>query len=539
MQLIIRDTISGKKLFSEPLELILNEMPLDTSVGSIKGHLDFNQSVLLLELIGNGLHEKIAIALNGEEALLNKNQKAFLGKAKITIELSAVPTLLFLQDNKEDITLFAFTKRGEMTSQSYPKGTVESISSGRILAYDDGYLGYTLEAQLPSDENAISRKQRENLSLASLRVELEEGARSPDRLSPPLKLLYDASEKSQTNFADMTISFLQLWDTHGGWLFKNQHQSEGLSKILHAINWKSVGENEDSEGAKQIYCGCYWNACLFEQLDPLLLGTETDLGKILAKLNWPLLNLIGASYPLETWPSLLEEITLNIFSVAPPLPDKGTLQQFDPGTLLSAYFRAYGLHLSQIRPPPQDNQTGEPLILETSLSRRHQVNAPTNMLENNVPCVALRIKKGSKEELISLSYDKFGSGLKWPVLDGEFLVRFQPLFIKIPYKLRLRQARQVNYANSQQPYSYESDLLVTARSTGETIESSISMNSVYETWDGYRFYLANISPQDPGSLKRIQIVVNQDPGKYFLTYPGAFFMTLGILMLFFRKRGSP
>lgn len=310
IQVTIRDTISEKKLFRKPLEEFLSL-------------LDFSSDLPTL-----WLDEKIAISLDGEKAILKNDQKA--DKERIKIDLSAIPTLLFLQDSKENVTLYVITKQGEMTSHSYPQMTLESIPEGRILAYDEGFLGYTLEAQL----------------------------------------------------------------------------------------------------------------------------LKTD----------------------------------------------------------------------------------DPLILETPLSRRHQIIEPTNVLENNIPCVAVRIKKGTKQETISLSYDKFGSGLKWPALDGEFLVRFQPLFMKIPYKLRLRQARQVNYANTQQPYSYECDLLVTDKSNGETSENSISMNNVYETWDGYRFYLANISPSDAGSLKRVQIVVNRDPGKYFLTYPGAIFMTFGILMLFFRKR---
>lgn len=540
MHITIRNTVSKKKLFSGPLEKLLDKMPLNTTEGSINAHLDFSwdpvegfkRPILVLKLAQEELHETITIALDGEEALLNINEKAFLGKAKITADLSAIPTLLFLQNNKEDIALFAFTERGEVTSHRFPHVNIEKIPNGRVLAYDDGYLGYTLEAQI--DHNKISRKQKEDLSLKILKKELTEGAHSPDKLSPPLKLLYLACEKTHANFAETTINYLKRWDNHGGWLYRNiGYPSEDLNKVLRAIDWKSVG-HDDSDLADQIFCGCYWNACLFDQLDPLLYSAENDLGKILIKLNWPLLKLNGETYPLEAWPSLLHEITLNIFAVAPPLPPK--TQQFHPGTLLSAYFRAYGLYLSQIAPLAQNLKPSEPLLLETPLSRRHQVIAPTNALENNIPCVALRIKNGTKQELFSLSYDKFGNGLKWPVLNGEFLVRFQPSFVKIPYRLRLRQARQVNYANSQQPYSYESDLLVTDQSNGETTESSISMNSVYETWDGYRFYLANISPQDSGSLKRVQIVVNRDPGKYFLTYPGAFFMILGILLLFFRKR---
>jgi hypothetical protein len=179
---------------------------------------------------------------------------------------------------------------------------------------------------------------------------------------------------------------------------------------------------------------------------------------------------------------------------------------------------------------------GKPLILESMLTPRHKALAPKVKLEDNTPSIALRFSQGERQEEIVLSYDKTGSGLKWPIFDGEYVVRFQPLLQAIPYRLRLREARQINYANSQQPYSYESDLIVTDKNSQSITEQSISMNNVYETWDGYRFYLSNISPSNPGSVKRIQLVVNQDPAKYLMTYPGAIVMILGILGLFFKKK---
>ena len=61
------------------------------------------------------------------------------------------------------------------------------------------------------------------------------------------------------------------------------------------------------------------------------------------------------------------------------------------------------------------------------------------------------------------------------------------------------------------------------------------MNHVHETWDGYRFYLANMTPSEVGSVKKVQIIVNLDPGKYWLTYPGGIMVVVGsLLLLWFR-----
>lgn len=174
----------------------------------------------------------------------------------------------------------------------------------------------------------------------------------------------------------------------------------------------------------------------------------------------------------------------------------------------------------------------KPLYLETAVIPRHHLLSPGKKLEDNMPLVKLVVRKGKQAQTISLAYDKAGSGLKWPVLEGQYLLRFQPELKEIPYRLRLRQGRQINYPNSSQPYSYESDLIIKDQHSGNTVEKTISMNQVYETWDGYRFYLSGMAPGDETAVKQVHIVVNHDPAKYFLTYPGAFVLSCGILLLF-------
>lgn len=172
------------------------------------------------------------------------------------------------------------------------------------------------------------------------------------------------------------------------------------------------------------------------------------------------------------------------------------------------------------------------LSLETSVVAQQRVLTPGKKLEDNMPKVTLVVRKGKQAQSISLAYDKTGSGLKWPVLDGQYLLRFQPQVQEIPYRLRLRHARQINYPNSSQPYSFESDLFITDQRSMAVVEKTISMNHVHETWDGYRFYLSAMAPADETAVKQVHIVVNYDPAKYFLTYPGAFILSCGILMLF-------
>lgn len=181
-----------------------------------------------------------------------------------------------------------------------------------------------------------------------------------------------------------------------------------------------------------------------------------------------------------------------------------------------------------------------PNILECSITRQHIEMPFKNKIEDNIPKVSLVLSKEAKKQLLTLAYDPYGTGLKWPALNGEYLFRFQPRFLEIPYHVRLRDTRQLNYASSMQAFSYESDIIITDKRNGKSVEATLSMNNVYETWDGYRFYMANITPPNEVAAQRAQIIVNHDPGKYWLTYPGGCILSLGIVLLFwlrpYRKR---
>lgn len=181
----------------------------------------------------------------------------------------------------------------------------------------------------------------------------------------------------------------------------------------------------------------------------------------------------------------------------------------------------------------------QPLMVECPLTAVQIPMPPSKKMENNNPALLLRIESQGKEELVSLGFDRFANRIKWPILNGRFVARFQPLCQSIPYRLRLRQARQINYPGTQQPYSYECDLVINDKTNNVEIEKTISMNEVHETWDGYRFYLANVFPPSPGEIKRVQIVVNYDPAKYLLTYPGASILSLGIFLLFWKRKKKP
>ena len=174
------------------------------------------------------------------------------------------------------------------------------------------------------------------------------------------------------------------------------------------------------------------------------------------------------------------------------------------------------------------------LILQTPLSKVHQVEKASKKIEDHLPLIRVKAVSGKQSQIVPLAYDRVAKGLKWPILNGKALLRYQPAWQELPYQVRLRQARKLSYPNSNQPYSYEADIVVKDLRSNQTVATTLSMNQVHETWDGYRFYLSNISQESSASARQVQLAVNHDPAKYWLTYPGGLLVSLGIVLLFGR-----
>lgn len=158
--------------------------------------------------------------------------------------------------------------------------------------------------------------------------------------------------------------------------------------------------------------------------------------------------------------------------------------------------------------------------IETPLSYTYKKSSPPQKKEEIRPFIIANVEGADVPLLFKQTL---------PVATNNHLLRFEESFIKLPFTLRLRQARTIFYPNTTTPFSYEADLLINDQL------ATLSMNKVYES-DGYRLYLSNITPKSPEGIKTIQLTVNRDPFKWFLTYPGGIILSLGILALFFRKK---
>lgn len=482
---------------------------------------------------------KWSLSLQGKDALFVKSSPVSGIEPPFTVDLiRSTPTLLILENETKNTHFFAFDLHGRIHHEEFPSSGLKSL-----LAYEEGFKGYGVQAIVPIPSFSTSREEKEKGEEFALVLQLKDALKQNPSLAPPLHFFKQACNKSNVDFCSAFVQFLSEWNQQKGFLHKEA--SPTFQDIFKHFDWTTLLQ-EDQQTIQ-------WSVHLLNRLEEDWSQGE-DLINRLEQQRWP---FVDSLKNLPQPASLLNGIARQIQSVAhhlPPLEFSSDLSDQEHGEFLSAYFRAYGIDYRSLFPYQGNekeqfenlsfywkeqgkNEETLSMTFETPLS--HQIIPMTEdlpiRLEDRIPGIVLDIQKGQKKERIALAYDATGKGLKHPLLNGEYRVRFQPHSQDIPHHIRLRQARQISYPQSQQIYSYESDILISEK--GKTaIEKTLSMNQVYETWDGYRFYLAGIGTSPDETIHRIQLAVNYDPAKFFLTYPGAFLVFVGSVLLFWGRR---
>lgn len=512
--------MKGKTTYEIPLKKAL-ETPFIFENQKWELLLDLKNPSLTLK----NKNESLRIQLKGQNSLEIQHP------IRQSIEIDLIrphPLLTFLKNDKGSCQLIACDSHGRIHQQNLEEENLKTYT-----AYEEGFEGYATQISIPIPNFPSGRKDKQAAQAYALANQLREMSANAPHLTPPISWFKKECEKLSLDFSTTFVEFLFDWKNSGE-IFANHSTSKNITKM----DWNSVPLC-DQKGAE-------WIISIINQIDPLLRQGE-ELHSILERLEWPFPLMIGNDSPLLTY-------TQQIFSLSPSLPSLPNKQE-KISTLFSAYLTGYGIDYDTFLKTPDHEEESFDLLknywktdplhpfkelvevvqLETPLTTRLIPEPPPIKIEDRVPGILLEIRQGTKKERIALCYDSTSSGLKWPILNGQYLIRFQPQEKEIPYRIRLRQARQFNYADSNQPYSYECDVLI--QHTKQPTQAAIlSMNQVYETTDGYRFYLSGIGTSADQSLKRVQFAVNKDPAKYILTYPGGFFVCLGAFFLFWRVR---
>jgi len=463
--------------FEAPLsELLENHSTLKQAT------LDFQENKLTI----NFNESEILISLNGEHALENQNRAS-----PYSAILKQKPTLLLIQDSDENINIYVYDKDGRIHA--------EPSRLNGYIAYNRGFHGYGAQFEFPL--NPFSLQEIENWQMETLNKQLETSTIAP------LKLLYEGCKNENLGMAKVFTEFL------------NDADSANLPKL----DWSHIPKKEHTT--------CCWIARLIPPLEKKA-AMGLNCIQLLKSSGWPLIHELEQSFEANGIKGLTDELIAQIYALSEQLPE---ITPVHSNALFEAYLKLYGINTKEIITEiiiEQPKVQIETVTIETPLTQRIEKATPHQKLEDNLPLVHLALNR----ELMTLSYDKFASELKWPTSNGEYLLRYQSKIQSIPYRLRLRNARQIHYPGSNANFSFEADLIVTDKKNSTIKEVTISMNNVHETWDGYRFYLSNISPGVETSIQTVQIVVNHDPAKYFLTYPGAMILSLGIFLLFFMPK---
>lgn len=549
LKIIFKDRLTNQIVYEDLLENSLGKLNLKDHLIQIKFDIaELKDSKLVIDVTNGQYKEKIVIPLSDQKSLLNTIENRFLGLCPFSVDLQRSYPLIGLIQDKDKVTFLSMDLSGQVDSKIYSNDSLESA-----YAYDNGFGGYTVNYKLPFPSYYVSGTLKEDVRLNLFKNSIRDSLKTSNSLVPPLELIQNACRETNTEFSECLIDFLSFWDNHRGWLLpKDIILPPSLEKFLKKLNWQNEFKND--------FKSAQWIVRLFDELNLDFLSPDEILQKLKEK-KWPLVNEIE-KIQVKNTQEILDVLTDQIFSIGDQLPEilPTFISPEENARLLTAYLRKYFIHLSdilenftvtdesvkdylllQVDQLDIENKdklladlNAQEVVLETPLTRNVTAVLPNKKLEDNQPKITLKISDHENSELISLPFEPLGQGLKWPILNGKYLIKFQPQSLEIPYHIRLRTARQITYAHSSQPFSFESDLLI-YENENEPVEKTISMNHVYETWDGFRFYLANIAPATENAVKRVQIIVNHDPGKYFLTYPGAIILSLGIILLFWMK----
>ncbi len=541
--LVCEDALTGARLAKTPLRQALRAGVAvgdsSAAVGLIMGEggrtpllkLEITEATLPLQ------HTKIA--LNGAAALLNRTEHFEASDAPLMWKLErTTPAVAFIEDSYGDQYVCAMDAHGFFGAEAFPQHGFESL-----WELDGGYGGYAVETQVLPPHVARSLEDRQKAYDTVLEELIHSSTQGSVTVIAPLKLLHHACEETGSDFGAATAELLSVWRRSGGWLVPKQAPlSVSLEQTLARIDWTAVPTGT--------WRACQWTA----ELTPLV--QQQLRHRATSGARWPLLEMLGV-YLQDGSSSIeaLNTLVAALFEVGAelPLPPPRDATAVASAQWLSAYLRAYDIDPHAVEPTLDDEQLWALLANDASTSQRptlrspvthhHLSLTPLDKVEDNLPLVLLKIQDARGSENIPLTYDRFSSGPRWTALGGRYLVRFQPKHLELPYRVRLHDARQINQPNSQQAQAFEADVSVTDTRTAHTHEVTLSMNHVYETWDGYRFYLANIAPPTETDVRQVQLVVNRDPLKYWLTYPGALVLCIGIVLLFvirpYKQRRGP
>lgn len=268
------------------------------------------------------------------------------------IRLEGKPTLLWVEEPKGDVTMVVLDAHGSQYSELFPTTQLKSL-----IAYDQGFGGYTVQGHVPLPRNPEEKKAE---TLNQLSILLTNAVASNTALAPPLEKLQQACQITGKDFIETFITILKAWDASGSLLISPSISfAPDINKTLLQLSW----DPQDLQA-------CRWISLLFEQVEPRLQQGD-DLITYLESQKWPLIEPLKQQQALGTPLSeLLTILAQQLFALTPSLPPIDEQTVFSNGQnihLFSAFLKTYGLELQALPSPSKEEDSTNVAIIEAPL----------------------------------------------------------------------------------------------------------------------------------------------------------------------------
>lgn len=527
-------------------------------------------------------NETYCMPLEGAAALSLSPKKVGNGSLE-ACSIQKKPLVAFIEDPENQTHFIAINSAGKIFRKVFQKEL-----KGSFLAYQEGFLGYGLIASLPKGFFEEEDRDLTSSRLEALAIKLRPLFEAEDELSLPLKLFKESAKEADTDFTFSFLSFLALIEKENQWLLRKELPKH-LELLFSKMNLNLIPQ-EFFIIAKLSYLLPNDKACLPPFLKPFTSVLEGN-SSYPEDLKEKTLDLLSSLKSLPSFPYFSEDLTpsekatvfsllvrvfsLDLDTLAPfwkneedrftdlkryherlhlgekfqeeaswfndlPLSlqkeafstlPKDFIASFSPENFtFEDYLSKRPLFFREVKPKDFDRE----ISFETFLKPvRKKASLPLKR-EDSRPLYYFTFSDSGSKNPMGALYDPSKNGLKWPSKEGNYLFRLEPKEETLPFTLRLKEARQKKHAGTNEAFSYECRIQVNEE--GESEEYCLSMNQVFESKKGIRFYLSNITPFDESDVQTVQFAVNYDPVKGILTYPGGLLVVLGSLLLFTRKK---
>jgi len=160
-------------------------------------------------------------------------------------------------------------------------------------------------------------------------------------------------------------------------------------------------------------------------------------------------------------------------------------------------------------------------------------SAKRKLEPNDKAAVVMRLSTPvDTQEIVVIGSESFrGEPVITRLGDLDISVSYGPRDIQLPFSLYLEDFRLVRYPGTNDPASYESDVVLIDPRKNLEMPYSIYMNHILN-YDGYRFFQSSYDRDELGTV----LSVNWDPWGTAVSYLGYALLTIGMIWMFFAPK---